>query len=212
MPHYYPVFLNLSALPCVVIGGGQVAERKIEGLLEAEAQVTVIGPTLTPTLRELARAGRLRALRRTYQVGDLQGFFVAIAATNNRAVQEAIATEAGERGVLLNVVDEPNLCTFIAPAVVRRGDIVFAISTSGRSPALARWLREELESHFPPQLAGLVELVASLREELRRDSRKVEPELWNAALKDSAVLGLVGEGRHQEARERLLNMLLAEAH
>src|SRR5262245_39173874 len=127
---YYPIFLDLQTRPCLVIGGGQVAERKVESLLQANAQVTVIGPTCTSQLQAWAANGTITLYQRSYCSGDLQGFSVVFAATNDKALHEQIAIEARKAGVLLNVVDHPALCSFIVPAIVSQGDLTLAISTA----------------------------------------------------------------------------------
>jgi siroheme synthase-like protein len=141
---YYPVYLDVRGQRGVVIGGGPVAERKVLGLLEAGARVTVVSPDLTPGLSDLADTHEIVHHRRAYRPGDLDGAMLAVAATDDGAVHAEIAAEAAAARVLLNVVDRPALCTFIAPAVVERGPITIAISTAGASPALGARLRREL--------------------------------------------------------------------
>ncbi len=148
MPEYYPAFLNIEGKPCVVIGGGAVAEQKVKSLLKATARVTVISPDFVPALDELASKKKVALVRREYRPGDLAQQFLAIAATDDNKVNEAVFKEANERNIPINVVDVPRLCSFIVPAVVRRGDITFAISTGGKSPAFARKVREDLERFF----------------------------------------------------------------
>jgi precorrin-2 dehydrogenase/sirohydrochlorin ferrochelatase len=149
-------------------------------------------------------------LQRRYQPGDLKDAFLAIAATDDPAVQKDVVQEASNQRLPLNVVDVPLFCSFIAPSVVRRGNITFAISTSGTSPALARWLREEVEQHFPPELAEMGEVVASVREEIRQRGVSAPAELWNLALKDPTFLALVRSSRRKDARAFLVNRLSAE--
>lgn len=150
----------------VVVGGGSIASRKVQGLLEAGAKVRVISPELAPGLEALAAAGEVEALRRPYTPGDLAGAFLAIAATDDPAVNEQVWSEGQRTGCLVNVVDDPQHCNFSLPAVVRRGDMSIAISTGGSSPALARRLRERLEALIPPEYADLTGLLAELRPEL----------------------------------------------
>ena len=145
MPSYYPVYLNLEEQRCVVVGGGYEAERKVQGLLESGAQVTVISPEVTTILHDIANRGLIDWKRREYQPGDLEEAFLVVAENTEPRVYKEVACEAQQRRQLLNVVDVTHLCNFIAPAIVRREDVTFAISTSGLSPPLARRLREELE-------------------------------------------------------------------
>lgn len=160
---YFPICLDLAGRRCTVIGGGRVADRKIRALLDCGGDVTVISPELTPDLRGLAREGKIVWRARCYEDGDLAGAFLVIAATDDRATQEEVRREAEERSILLNVADVPELCNFILPATVRRGDLTVAVSTGGGSPALARRLRRELESRFGPEYETLVDIMAALR-------------------------------------------------
>jgi precorrin-2 dehydrogenase/sirohydrochlorin ferrochelatase len=166
--NYYPVFLDLRRRPCLVVGGGKVAAGKIEGLLRAEAEVTVVSPEATESIREWERQARLRYLARRYRRGDLRGFFIAYAATGDRQVDEEMAEEARTEGVLLNVVDLPVLCDFITPAIVRRGDCVVAVSTGGKSPGFARLVRQRLASLIGPEYGAALEIVGAKRKELRQ--------------------------------------------
>lgn len=160
---YYPINLNLNDRCCIVIGGGRVAERKVAGLLEYGARVSVVSPELTESLAVLQRQRRIEWIRRVYRQGDLLGAFLVIAATDDREVQELIQQEAAERNILLNVVDVPERCSFILPATVRRGDLTISISTAGNSPALARNLRLELENRFGTEYNILVAILGLVR-------------------------------------------------
>ena len=206
---YYPVYLDLRERPCVVIGGGAVAARKVEGLLECGARVTVVAPILGPALKELLRAGRIEARLRPYADGDLAGAMLAIAATDEPSVNAQVAAEARARGVLLNAADDPERCDFILPAVVRRGDLQIAISTGGRSPALARRVREDLERLLPAEYAELLPLLADLRAELRDEGADVPAERWQSAV-DAGVLARLRAGDYAGARARLRAGLLLE--
>lgn len=207
---YYPVFLDLKGRPVVVVGGGEVALRKVEGLLEAGAQVTVVSPELHPELARLAAQGQVRHLRRGYRPGDLEGYVIAFVATDDPSVNSQVAAEGRQRRVWVNAVDDPANCDFIMPGVVRRGEIIVAVSTSGGSPAMARKLREELEGFLTEDYAALLELAAEVRRELRDRGQQVAPEVWNAALNDG-LRRLLAQGRRAEAKERLLRSLLQPA-
>ena len=210
MPPYYPVYLDLDGRPCVIIGGGEVASRKVRGLLECRASLTVISPSVTPDIRERAETGELQWSAREYVEGDLKGAFLAIAATDRRPVNEAIADEAARNNVILNVVDDPSLCTFIAPAVVRQGEVTVALSTGGASPALARKLRESLEASDALQYADLAGVLSSARKELRRCGAQVHPDRWQDCI-TLELVDLVRDGRSEEALERLMSNLLEGA-
>ena len=146
MTTYYPVYLNLRGRRCVIVGGGTVAEGKIARLLDSGAEICVVSPDATPGIRQFVADGAVRWEERVYRPGDLEGAFIAIAATNVREVNRRIFEEANQRGVMLNAVDDPPNCSFIAPSIVQRGPVTLAISTGGVSPALARKLRESLQA------------------------------------------------------------------
>jgi len=160
---YHPVHLDLRGRPCVVIGGGEVGGAKVASLLEAEARVTVVSPVLVPALAALADTHEIVHHPRPYRPGDLAGAALAYVAVADPAVQAAVAAEASAAGVFVNVVDVPALCTFIAPAVVRRGPVVVAVSTGGASPALARRLRQDLEARIGAEYGLAATILAKVR-------------------------------------------------
>jgi precorrin-2 dehydrogenase/sirohydrochlorin ferrochelatase len=164
---YLPIFIDVSNRDCVVLGGGEVAERKTRSLIEAGAAVTVVSPALTPRLAAMANDGAIRYLARVYQVGDLEGAFLAFEASGELETERAAAAEARARGVPINVADLPELCSFLAPAVVRRGGLQIAVSTGGASPAFARKIREELENQFGLEYELIIDLLAASRQWLR---------------------------------------------
>lgn len=163
--NYYPIFLDLRGRPCLVVGGGQIATRKVEGLLKSGAMLTVISPKVNEAIQEWRSQGKLRHLPRCYRSGDLRGFFIAYAATGIVEVDQQMAAEAGVERVLLNVVDLPMLCDFITPAIVQRGDLILAISTNGKSPGFAKLVRQQLEGFVGPEYGEVLEVVSSKREE-----------------------------------------------
>lgn len=160
---YFPINLDINGRPCLVIGGGRVAERKVLGLLEYGAEVTVISPELTAMLAELRQKKEITVIARPYKNGDLAQAFLVIAATDDEKAQEEIHAEAEKDNILLNVADVPKWCNFILPATVRRGELSISISTSGNSPALARRLRQGMETQFGPEYEPLLELLGCLR-------------------------------------------------
>ncbi|MFO7760118.1 MAG: bifunctional precorrin-2 dehydrogenase/sirohydrochlorin ferrochelatase [Desulfobia sp.] len=185
---YFPVCLDLKDRDCLVIGGGRVASRKVKQLLACGARMTVISPELNSELTVLVDKGDISWWKRLYKKGDLDGAFLVIAATDDPAVQSTVYEEAEEGGILLNVADAPQWCHFILPATVRRGDLTVSISTSGKSPALAKNLREQLEEQFEEEYDLLLQLLGSLRpyvlvrgekEEKNRDvfERLIHPDL-----------------------------------
>jgi siroheme synthase-like protein len=209
---YYAVGLDLRGRPCVVVGGGAVATRRVERLLACGARVTVVAPALAPALEQRAAAGEIAVRRRPYAQGDLAGAFLAIAATDAPEVNAAVAAEARARGVLLNRADAPTEGDFIVMTTVERGDLQLAIATAGRSPAFARRVREELERLLPPEYDQLLALQAELRTELHATGRTVPPERWQTAA-DAEVLALLRAGDRAGAAARLRAHLLSpEAH
>lgn len=206
MSAYYPVFLDLTDGPVLVVGGGSVAEGKVEGLLAAGANVTVVSPTVTPRLAGWVAAGRIEYLARAYQPGDLAGRRLALVATDDPAVSGAVAAEGRERGIWVNAADEPARCDFILPAVIRRGRLVVAVSTGGASPAAARAIREELEGYLTEEHAMLVEVAADAREDLRRRAVSPGPARWRGAL-DAGLRRLIADKRYRQARARLARNL-----
>jgi precorrin-2 dehydrogenase/sirohydrochlorin ferrochelatase len=164
----FPILVKLKAKKCVVVGAGKIAAGKAAGLLASGAQVIVIGPRADNWIQPQARAGKLIWRRRRFLPADVEQAFLVIAATNSNATNEAVYRACVERGVLCNVVDDPEHCDFFYPAVVRRGPLQIAISTDGRSPALARRLRIELEQQFGSEYGAWVEQVGAMRQKLRR--------------------------------------------
>jgi len=164
MTRYYPLCLDVSGKRCVVVGGGNVAERKVRRLLACGAQVEIVGKTLTSALTTWKRQGKLIHNKADYKESCLPGATLVIGATDNEDVNARIASDARSRGIPVNIVDKPALCDFILPSVVERGDLLLAVSTGGKSPALAAKLREDLEETFGPEYAVLVEILGKLRE------------------------------------------------
>ncbi len=203
MTPYYPAFLDIKGRACTVIGGGEVAERKVRFLLECGGRVTLISPEATEGLEELSREGRIIWRRRPYQEGDLAEAFLAIAATDDNGVNRQVSAEAKRSKVLLNVVDVPPLCDFIAPSIVRRGDVIVATSTGGTAPALARTFREKLSLSRILEYADLGPLLAQARGELRRRGVHVEPDHWQECITEE-LLDMVQQGRDEEALTSLL--------
>ena len=200
---YYPICLNkLHRTLCVVVGGGNVAERKVRSLLETQATVRVISPRLTERLQQLADEGLIQYVPRPYRMGDLEGAFLTIAATDDRTTNRAVSEEAESRQSLVNVVDDPELCNFTTPAVVRRGALAVSISTEGQSPALAAHIREQLESLIGPEYTTFTEILGSLRDYVVQTCpAEHRRTLWYRLI-DSDVLELLRGGRVQAAQDR----------
>jgi len=206
---YYPIFLDMAGRPCVVIGGGAVAEHKVEGLLQAGAHVTVVSPELTSKLDSLVSQEKVRRIARPYQAGDLKGYALAFGATDDPEVNAAVYREGRELGVWVNIADDPARCDFILPSVLRRGELVVAVATGGASPALSRAIREELEGYFTEDYATLAAIVGKVRQELKGHSFVAKPEAWHNAI-DGNLRRLIREGKEEEAKVYLLERLGGE--
>ncbi len=204
---YYPVFLSISGKRCVVIGGGQVALRKVGVLLEHRANIEVISPDLCSELIELAEGGQIRVFRRHYQLGDLRKAFIAIAATDNSNINLQVVEEARRNAVLVNVVDDAENSDFILPSYVRRGDVTIAISTAGRSPALARKIRTRLEKDFGDEYASLALLINEVRSEVKQRGIEVDGDAWQEALDLDLLIKLLRGGDNKKAKTLLFSNL-----
>ena len=204
---YFPVFLNIRRKKCVVVGGGQVAFRKVRMLLDCGANVTVISPVLHPNLSELADKRSIQVIRRNYKLGDLKGAFVVIAATDEKETNRKVSKEAGRVGALVNVVDDPKPSDFIVPSLLRRGDLTVAISTGGKSPALARKLRTKLEQSLGNEYGPLVILIEDVRSSLKRQRITLRAEDWQAALDLDLLTHLVRTGQREKAKAVLMKKL-----
>lgn len=208
-PTYYPVYLNLQGKLCVIIGGGRIAEGKISKLLDSGCRVGVVSPRVTPGIREMADRGDIELQERKYQRGDLEGAFIAIAATDISSVNQEIFDEAESLGVLLNAVDDPPRCTFIAPSIVERGPVTLAISTGGASPALARKLRESLAGAPELEWADATNVLTRARKHLKANCVAVDPQRWQCCLTPE-LLDLAKSGREDEALKSLLDSLMGK--
>ncbi len=180
MAALFPIFLKLEGRNCVVVGAGTIAAQKLESLLQSGAAVQVVAPLASDEIRELARAGRIAWIEAEFQPEHLHDASLVIAATGNPEVNQAVFSAAQQRGVLCNSVDEPERCDFYYPALVRRGDLQIAISTAGKSPALAQRIRRELEEQFDSSYIGWLNWLGTVRELLF--SRRIDPELRRRAL------------------------------
>ena len=206
---YYPVNLDIQNRDCLVVGGGAVGTRKVITLLGCGARVTVVSPVLSDRLQELARSGtRLTIKKRAYRSRDLDGVFLVIGATDDQTLNRRISDDAERRNMLCNIADRPEVCNFILPAVVQRDDLVIAISTSGKSPALAKKLRQTLENQFGKEYGDFLRLLGAVRRKLLATAH--EPESHKPLFEqliNSDLLELVREGRKDEINARLAQIL-----
>lgn len=196
---YYPLFLDISRRRCVVIGGGNVAERKIERLLACGARVEVVGKVLTPALAELREKGQIAHHEADYEESLIRGAFLVIGATDNNEVNGRISEDARALDILVNIVDEPARCDFILPSVVERGALSIAVSTGGKSPALAKKLRMELDALYGSEYAILLEIMGKLREKMIAGGRpSAENRERFEAVVASDILDYIREKRWDE--------------
>ncbi len=210
MPFGYPISLELAGRRAVVIGSDAVRHGKIDGLLAAGADVTVIALVPEGALSRLEEAGRVKVVRRGYERGDLAGAFLCVASSDDAGEREAIWVESREEGVLTNIMDDIAHCDWAAPAVVRRGDLVIAIATGGKSPALAKRLREDLGELYGPEW----EAALNVLDVVRTETLPLLPDVadrsrrWHEALDIDELLELVRGGHADDARDRLRARLL----
>jgi precorrin-2 dehydrogenase/sirohydrochlorin ferrochelatase len=202
---YYPAFLNVAGRQCVIVGGGKVAERKCLDLLKAGARVTIISPGITRTLQRYREKGHLKHICRNYRKGDIRSALIVIVATDSDATNGQVAADAARAGVLLNVVDNPSRCTFIAPSVLTRGPLTIAISTGGASPAMARTIRKEIEQRYGAEVSAYLRFVEGVRRRaLRELSDKGERERFLKGLASDEMMALLRRRGFQEAKQTAL--------
>jgi siroheme synthase-like protein len=208
MSAYYPLFADLRGRRCVVIGGGAVAQRKVTALVRYEACVTVVSPEATPRLARYARAGKIVHRARRFRLADLRGAWLVYAATDDPRTNERVFRSATRQHLFTNVVDQPRLCSFIAPAIARRGEVVIAVSTGGRSPTLAKTLRREVQRVVGGDYAAMLRLLESLRGAAkRRLPRYDDRKRYFAKLVEGRVFQLVRRGQLRQARGEALRLL-----
>lgn len=212
MSHFYPIFLDLRDRLVILVGGGEVALEKAEGLLPMGARLRVIAPRLHPELRRLAEQGALESVPRAYRRGDLRGAFLVFSERLGEPVHQELLQEAEEQQQWLNVQDETRFCSFIAASVVRQGDLTLTISTAGRAPALAVRIRQRMERFFGQHYAAFLALCGRLRQPLASKVPDFQRRrsLWYE-LVDSDVLTLFGRGQASQAEARALEVLGLDA-
>ncbi len=204
---FYPAFLNLRDRPCLILGGGSVAERKALSLLEAGADITVISPTLTSKLQSLSTSGKIVHLNKCFDEQDLSGQFLVIAATNSPEVNSRAAQVCKARQILVNVVVPPEESTFIVPSVVERGALLIAVSTSGSSPTLSKKIRKELEAQYGPEYELLLDKLSAIRKRILEEigDERQRKSIFQAIV-DSDVIALLRQGKMHEAEARMIEL------
>ncbi len=188
---YYPILIQLKGMKAVVVGGGLVAQRKIDTLLAYQADVHVISRELTPMLSKYLEEKRIKLSGHEFEDSHLDGAFVVIAATDDPLLNQRVSKKASARGLLVNAIDQPTDCNFIVPSILRRGDLLVAVSTSGKSPAFAKKVREELEDQFGGEYASFLVLMGRLREEIlekklsQEENKQIFHQLVNSSILDA---------------------------
>ncbi len=205
---YYPIFVKLQGEDTLVVGGGSVARRKVETLLEHGASVRIVARKLCPKLTSLVEQGLIRFLGEDFQESFLQGVFLVIAATDDKELNHRISLAARKRNLLINAVDQPEDCNFIVPSIVNRGSLQIAVSTSGKSPAMAKKIRKDLESRFGSEYDAFLTLMGRIRKELlpmgfsQKENSVIFERIVNAGLLDMVACG------DREGIEAVLSKLL----
>lgn len=208
---YYPVLIQLDGMRVLVVGGGKVSERKVDGLLEAGAEVCLVASKITPCLSALAESGKIRLMGTAFEESHLDDISLVIAATNDPVLNSKVSNMARAKGILVNAVDQPRDCTFIVPSVVRRGDLLIAVSTSGKSPALAKRLREVLQAQFGEEYSVFLSFMGALRERVlgMKYSQERNSSIFQAIV-DSELLNALGV-RDMTRASRVLEAIVPDS-
>jgi len=205
---YYPIHLDIQDRNCLVVGGGGVGTRKVKTLLKCGAKVTVVSPEISDRLQNLAQSARLTLKPRPYRTEDIEGMFLVIGASDDETLNRQISSDAERRNTLCNIADRPEKCNFILPSILRRDDLVITVSTSGRSPALAKKLRKNLERRFGPEYGDFLKLMGAIRSKLL--SQAHEPEVHKPLFEqliDSNLIALIQEGNTEDINTLLIEIL-----
>jgi len=209
---YYPIFVDIRGRNCLVVGGGDVGTRKVETLLECGASVTVVSIDATETLKRLAKDQCITLALRAYRSSDLDSKFLIIGATNDQGLNQQVSIDAEKRNLLCNIADRPAACNFILPAIVEQGDLVMAISTSGKSPAFAKKLRKDLEKQFGEAYAIFLNLMGAIRNRLLMENHAPEQHkpLFQKIIHSDIILWI--ENRQSQEIDRLLFDVLGSGY
>jgi precorrin-2 dehydrogenase/sirohydrochlorin ferrochelatase len=206
MKKYYPVSLDMTDKRCVIIGGGVVAERKAERLIECGTRVTVVSRTLTPLLEDRKKTNTIEHIDADYEKKTLRGAFMVIGATDRDDVNAQVSQDALSLGILVNIVDDPDRCNFILPSLLQQGDLSIAISTGGKSPALARKIREELQQQYGPEYESLLTIMGSLRKRVLAQGHASEAnKAVFEALVRSDMLQAIRDGNRDLVKKIILD-------
>jgi precorrin-2 dehydrogenase/sirohydrochlorin ferrochelatase len=205
---YYPINLDIQNRNCLVVGAGSVGTRKVMTLLKCGAKVTVVSPVISESLQDLQKSASLTIKARPYRTADLEGMFLVIGATDNEPLNRQISADAESRNTLCNIADRPAVCNFILPSIVQRDDLVITISTSGKSPALAKKMRQTLESQFGEEYGDFLRLLGAIRKKLL--SQAHEPEVHKPLFEqliNSDLIAMIQTGEREEINKLLFDVL-----
>ena len=205
---YYPINLDIQNRNCLVVGGGGVGTRKVMTLLKCGAKVTVVSPVISESLQDLEKSASLTLKARPYRTADIEGMFLVIGATDNEPLNRQISSDAESRNTLCNIADRPAVCNFILPSIVQRDDLVITISTSGKSPALAKKLRKTLESQFGEEYGDFLQLLGAIRKKLL--SQAHEPEVHKPLFEqliNSDLIAMIQEDKIRDIDALLFKIL-----
>ena len=206
MRKYYPVSLDITGKRCIIVGGGAVAERKAARLIDCGAQVVIVSRTLTQLLKNRKKAKAIEHIDRDYEKQTLNGSFLVIGATDRDDVNAQVSRDALSLGMLVNIVDDPDKCNFILPSLVQQGDLVIAVSTGGKSPALAREIREDLQRQYGPEYKSLLAIMGSLRKKILAQGHASERnKTVFEALVRSDILQAIREGNRTGVKKIILD-------
>ncbi|NLI91606.1 MAG: bifunctional precorrin-2 dehydrogenase/sirohydrochlorin ferrochelatase [Peptococcaceae bacterium] len=205
MANYYPVYIDLNHKPVLVVGGGTVACRKVETLLRYGAMVRIISPEIIPALQPLIDGVHCIWINKTYEREDIQNAVLVFSCTEKEEVNARVAQDAKARNILINVVDDPEKCSFFVPSVLKRGDLSIAVSTGGSSPLVARQIREELENFYGNEMAEYLELLRTWRLEAKNKLPGIKRQKLWAQVTDGRVLQLIKKGQLDQAKEVIEN-------
>jgi precorrin-2 dehydrogenase / sirohydrochlorin ferrochelatase len=201
---YYPIFLDIEDHDVVIIGGGPVCERKAETMMKYGARVTIVAPDLTEQIRQWAAAGVLKIRQKKYEANDIDGASIVIASTDDEDVNTRVASDCRKRKIPVNVVDVTHLCEFIVPAIVEQGSIQLAVSTGGKSPALARTLKEDLQKFVGPEYAEINDLLGTLRPSAKKVlPTDVDRKRFFDGIIARGVVEMVRQGKRRQAYETI---------
>jgi precorrin-2 dehydrogenase/sirohydrochlorin ferrochelatase len=212
MGDYYPIFINLKGRSCLVVGGGKVAERKVKRLMECKANITVVSPDITEVLNGYSVKKKIEHFKRCFMESDLEDQFLVIGATNDPSINEKVSNEARKKKILVNIADSSDLCDFILPSLIKRGDLQIAISTEGKSPALAAKIKEELSELYGREYEEFLNLLCGFRKRVLKEIKDpVKRKRVFRSLVESDIITSLKANRQKEALDKA-EMIFGEDH